>query len=273
MIVKALVENTSISEEYGSEHGLSLYIKTKKHNLLFDMGKSDLFLKNAQKMDVNISDVDLAFISHGHYDHGGGLKYFLETNNNAKVYTNKNAFEKHYSKRPTGITDIGLDTNLISNENIILVNDYLRIDDELELFSNITEKELFSLSNKTLLIKDGDDYKEDTFIHEQNLIINEDGKTLLLAGCAHNGIVNIVEKYKALKGNYPDIVIGGFHLFNPTTGKSEDPSLINAIGKRLKETGSLYYTCHCTGLTAFEQLREVLDTNVRYLATGSLVEI
>ena len=85
MIVKVLSENTTSSEKFESEHGLSLYIETGTHKVLFDTGSSDLFAKNAEKMGVDIASVDLAVISHGHYDHGGGLKTFLGINNRMKT--------------------------------------------------------------------------------------------------------------------------------------------------------------------------------------------
>jgi len=183
MIIKALTENTSVSEEYGSEHGLSLYIETKKHRILFDMGKSDLFLENAKKMGVNIADVDVAVISHGHSDHGGGLEAFLNENSKAGIYVHNRAFEGHYSMRTNRTTaDIGLDVSLMGNEQIVLTGDYLRIDDELELFSSIKGRELISLSNKVLLVENGDRLAEDSFAHEQNLIITEDGKIVLPGG-------------------------------------------------------------------------------------------
>ena len=78
MIIKTLVENTSISKDFGNEHGLSLYIETNALKILFDVGASELFLKNAEKLGVNITDVDFLVISHGHYDHGGGLKTFFK---------------------------------------------------------------------------------------------------------------------------------------------------------------------------------------------------
>lgn len=110
MIIKTLVENTSISEKLGGEHGLSLYIETKKHKLLFDTGASALFAENARKMKVDLSEVDLAVISHGHYDHGGGLKAFVNINSKAKIYLNQKSFEKYYSNRSNGEkVYIGLD--------------------------------------------------------------------------------------------------------------------------------------------------------------------
>lgn len=75
MIIKVLVENTAISEEYGKIHGLCLYIETEKHKILFDLGPDKLFLENAEKMGVKIEEIDTVVISHGHYDHGAGAVF------------------------------------------------------------------------------------------------------------------------------------------------------------------------------------------------------
>jgi len=274
MIIKTLVENETTSAQYRTEHGLSLYIETKKHKLLFDTGASDLFLDNARKMQVDIAGVDLVVISHGHYDHGGGLKTFLQENSRAKVYLHRRACEKHYAKRPSGLTfDIGISDELEHNSRVVLVDDYLRIDDELEIFSAVKGRELYSTANRALLMQDGNQLVEDSWDHEQNLIITEEGKLLLVAGCAHNGIVNIVKRMIEIKGRPADCVMGGFHLFNPTSNKSEDPHLIKAISAILLETGSQYYTGHCTGLIPYAQLKELMGDNIHYLATGRVVEI
>jgi 7,8-dihydropterin-6-yl-methyl-4-(beta-D-ribofuranosyl)aminobenzene 5'-phosphate synthase len=86
MLIKALVENTTITDDLGCEHGLSLYIETAKHIILFDVGASELFFQNAKKLGVNIADVDFLVISHGHYDHGGGLKAFLRENEKSRSF-------------------------------------------------------------------------------------------------------------------------------------------------------------------------------------------
>ena len=86
MIIKTLVENTSLSKDFGSEHGLSLYIETKDSKILFDVGASELFLENAKKLNVDISNVDYLIISHGHYDHGGGLRGFLCKNTKLRYF-------------------------------------------------------------------------------------------------------------------------------------------------------------------------------------------
>lgn len=137
MKIVTLAENTSVSEAFRSEHGLSLYIETETHKLLFDVGASSLFAENAEKLGVDLSEVDTLIISHGHYDHGGGLKTFMEINDKAAIYLNGQAFENHFSKRANGQAYIGLDQELFCNPRFIfLANDFV-IDDELCIFANV----------------------------------------------------------------------------------------------------------------------------------------
>jgi 7,8-dihydropterin-6-yl-methyl-4-(beta-D-ribofuranosyl)aminobenzene 5'-phosphate synthase len=274
MIVKTLVENTSLAEPLGAEHGLSLYIETLKHRILFDLGQGSLFLENALKMKVDIAEVDLVVISHGHFDHGGGLEAFLRANSRARIYLHKKAFDDHYAKLPDGsIIPIGLNKELMNNPRFIFVDDYLRIDEELELFSAVKGRELYSTANRSLLMQVREQIQEDTFEHEQNLIINECGKVLLLAGCAHNGIVNILNRMLEIRPAPADCVIGGFHLHNPPTNQSEDEELIKAIGQFLIQTGSQFYTGHCTGLEPYKILKDIMHEKIKYLATGGVVEL
>lgn len=274
MIVKVLSENTSISDELGSEHGLSLYIETGSDKILFDTGASGLFAENAEKLSVDLKKVDLAVLSHGHYDHGGGLKTFLGINSEAKVYLHKRAFEQHYANRPGGIKAyIGLDMSLLPNERFVFCGDSLQINDELELFSGVKAERLIPSGNTDLLLKVCEDYLLDDFAHEQNLIISKNGKTLLIAGCAHNGIVNIVDHFKAKKGRFPDYVIGGFHLYNRGNDQSEAPAVVDEIGKYLLTTGSKYYTCHCTGLLSYDRLKAVMGDKIDYLSTGAQLNL
>ena len=135
MIITPLVENLTARQDLGCEHGLSVHIKTAGHNILFDMGKSELFLENAEKLHVDIGQVEIAVVSHGHYDHGGGLPAFLEQNGTANVYLHRKAFEGHYANRPDGKTDvIGLNADLKEHRQIVLTGDSLQIVEGLELF-------------------------------------------------------------------------------------------------------------------------------------------
>lgn len=269
MIIKTLAENTSYDAQFETEHGLSLYIETSRHKLLFDVGASDLFAKNAVKMGIDLTAVDTVIISHGHADHGGGLRTFLDMNEKAKIYVNQNAFDEHYSNRPSGIADIGLDRQLLADDRFVFVGDRLKLDDELELFAGVKVKRFYPSGNETLLMKKGSELTQDDFSHEQNLIITDTGKTVLIAGCAHRGIVNIVEHFHALKNGYPDVVIGGFHLYNRSKKQQEDPETIGEIAEWLLKTQSDYYTCHCTGLAPYALLKEQMREKIGYLATGS----
>lgn len=89
--IYTLAENTAFNSKFASEHGLSLYIETDSHKILFDSGQTDVFIKNAALLGVDLSKIDIAILSHGHYDHGGGFERFLEINQTASIYINENA--------------------------------------------------------------------------------------------------------------------------------------------------------------------------------------
>lgn len=274
MIIKTLIENTAISDKVESEHGLSLYIQTNKHKILFDLGQSDLAFKNAKTLDVDITKIDTVIISHGHYDHGGGLNKFLKLNSLAKIYIHRKAFENHYSiKKNQIIKQIGLDKSLITNERLIFIDDYLKIDEELELFANVRQTFLPPVFNQNLLMDYNNKKVKDTFEHEQNLIITTNKSTVLFAGCAHNGIINIINKANEIKNNNINYVIGGFHLYNHNENKTEPKDRIEKLSLKLKEINCNYYTCHCTGVEAYKDIKTFIGDKIQYLATGSMIEI
>lgn len=273
MIIKTLVENTSISKDFGSEHGLSLYIETGIYKILFDAGASGLFLENAKKMGVDIANIDFLVISHGHYDHGGGLKTFLQENNTADVFIHPQAFGKFYAMRPNDKLEyIGLKEDLEQEIQVIFTADRFFINKEIQIYSNVTQKEPQPSSNKGLFIEEDGQTVNDVFEHEQNLIIEEDEKTLLITGCAHNGIINIIEHFHTLKERMPDYVIGGFHL-SGRSGGDENFETIDKIGKYLLDTKAKCYTCHCTGIEPYNRLKAIMGDNIEYLSTGSEIII
>ncbi len=270
MIIKMLIENESLSEAFKTENGLSLYIETKKHKLLFDCGAGPLFIDNAKTMDVDLKEVDSLILSHGHFDHGGGLSAFLKINDIAKVYLQPKSFDKYYSKRKDGDKAyIGLEQSLQGNDRFIFTEDEFVIDDELELFADISGAMFIPSGNRSLLKEENGIILADDFAHEQNLIIREADKYLLVAGCAHRGIVNIIESFRIKKGFMPDYIIGGFHLYNRSAGRCEDLDVVTAIGEYLLATNANCYTCHCTGTESYHMLKAVMGERINYLATGS----
>ncbi len=274
MRVTALVENTSLRKELGSEHGLSLYIETKRHKILFDSGATDLFAKNAEILGVDLSGADIAFLSHAHYDHGGGLKTFLRINDRAKIYAGQTAFSGYYANE----TDkpkryIGLDPALSDSGRFVFVSDRLKADEELELFSGVKCLRLNPTGNADILKADGNDLVRDDFAHEVNLVIRENEKTVMITGCAHCGIVNILEHLQREAGIVPDVVIGGFHLSNPARGGSERTEIVGEIAAFLLGRETRYYTCHCTGMESYNRLKAAMGDKIDYLSGGRTLEL
>lgn len=263
MKITVLMENTAASSEIHAEHGLSLYIETAGHKILFDAGQTDAFAGNAKKLGIDLEAVDIAVLSHGHYDHSGGFLRFLELNKKASVYMNKRAFESYYS----GTEEyIGLDQRLKGNERIVFTEDTLKIDEELELFS-CNDRERKYETNPFGLNKMTDDILvPDDFLHEQYLLIHEAGKRVLISGCSHKGILNIVEWFK------PDVLVGGFHFMKLDREGDGKEALLQAA-EILSQRQTVYYTGHCTGVEQYEFLKEKMGEKLHYISSGTYLEI
>lgn len=261
MKVTVLIENTTCDNNLKSQHGLSFYIEYNGLKILFDCGSNGLFLENAKKLGIDISAVDYLVISHGHFDHAGGLEHFLNANQKAKIVINQHAFGDYYFKVLFIKKYIGLDKALKDNERIIFTNQDVTLDNNVIVFTNITGDKHRSSESK-LLKKENGKFVPDDFKHEQCLIVSN----VLFAGCSHTGIVNIYERAKTVT----DInhIFGGFHLYNPVTGKMEDKLLIENIANEFKHENVKIYTGHCTGKNAFKVLKTILDDKVEEISTG-----
>lgn len=271
MRITSLIENTS-QGHLPVEHGLSLFVEMDKGlKIMFDMGQGKLFAQNAQELNLSIAEVDLAIVSHGHYDHGGGLHTFLNKNQKANVYVHRDAFLPHFSLRENGIRYIGLDENLRNNPRLVLCQDVMRIAPGLTLIGNVEGNMLPPAGNRLLY---GPTMKEqDMFQHEQSLIIEEGNHSVLFAGCAHRGIVNIIEKAKKVLGHAPTHVFGGFHLVKSGLTEEKETDFLKQLAAKLLQYDCTYYTMHCTGLPAYEQLKKLMKERIGYLACGDRVSI
>ena len=271
--IVVLLENTKESSKLKCKHGLSLHAETETHKILFDMGPNDLFLKNAEALGVDIADIDIAVISHGHIDHCGGLKYFLEKNRKAKIYIRPQAAEKHYVKVLGIPFYAGIDRSLLSQDRFVWTDDMHVIDNELILFSGVIGQFPLPKSDSNLYAKTDGKMVADDFCHEQNLMITSGNSRILLCGCAHTGIVNIVRRAEELIGSDLTAVIGGMHLYEPTKKRYESNKYIDGVADALSEIRSSYYTCHCTGEKAYERMKTCLSTRLTYLRTGAELRI
>ena len=272
-----LVENELGSSGCEAAHGLSFYVETKNHKLLFDTSPSEVVLRNAQKLGVDLTVIDTVILSHGHYDHSGGILAFVEINPQAKIYMQHNAGGEYYAfdGEDKGFRYIGIDKKILSLPQVQLLKGDTKIDDELQVFT--VDNRAFPLpsTNKRLRELCNGQYIQDDFKHEQNLLLTCEGKKILFCGCAHNGILNVMETLERKLGSdsLPDLVIGGFHLMKRTEFSQADTAEVTEIANRLKSYKAHFATCHCTGLLVFNQMKEIMGGQLSYVYSGDEVKI
>lgn len=257
MKITVLTENTS-SCGLPCEHGLSLYIETNGKRILFDAGQSDLFADNAKKLGVDLGAVDFAVLSHGHYDHSGGLKRFLTLNEHAPVYLSRYAFETHLNASGK---DIGVDPSLRDDPRLIFTDGACQLSDHITLRSADEIPDIIDFGSAGLSVTRGGKTLPDDFRHEQYLLIEENGKTILFSGCAHKGIINITEHFK------PDYLFGGFHFM-----KMPLDDILRGYAERLNQYETAYYTCHCTGEEQYVFIKPYMQ-KLHYISAGDVVEV
>lgn len=258
MRVVSLAENTASKSGFETEHGLSLYIETQNKKILFDMGQTALFSENAAKLGIDLSAVDFAVLSHGHYDHGGGLKKFLEINSTAPVYLSRYAFGQHYNGTEKYI---GLDVDLKTNERLVFVGDELEIQKGFTLYSCNQKEKKYDLGSFGLNMVENEKFVPDDFRHEQYLLIEENSERVLISGCSHKGIMDIAAWFM------PDCLIGGFHF-----SKLGCDETLRKYAEFLDNLGTEFYTCHCTGVPQYEFMKKYMK-NLNYIATGDKINI
>lgn len=260
MKIITLLENTTAREDLTSEHGLSLYIETKHQKILFDTGASNAFAENAKKLGVDLEEVDFAVLSHGHSDHGGGLKRFLELNSNAPVYLRPEAFGSYHNA--TGAY-IGIDPSLRNHPRLRPAEHIHSLGEGITLYSANDKERFVPLDSAGLTVLQGGAQQPDDFLHEQYLLIEEGGKRVLISGCSHKGILNIARWFQ------PDVLIGGFHYMRVD---AEDPMLISAANTLLQYP-TRYYTGHCTGQPQYDVMKEIMKDRLESLSTGLTIEL
>lgn len=266
MKLTVLTENTACHEGLTAVHGLSLLLETGGQSILLDTGPGDEFAENAKQLHVDLDTVSLCVISHGHNDHGGGIGRFLRENRHAPVYLAEGAFGQYFA----GNEDIGLDAALEQNPRIHITKPLEAVSEHVTLFSRVPGDRLVPKANAGLL----EGQQPDRFLHEQDMLIAEGDRLYLFGGCAHRGIVNILERAKEIAGRYPDVVVSGLHLAAGGTGKCmADEAYLDELSKYLLDTGAMFYTCHCTGPVALEALKARMGNRLEGISTGMILEL
>ena len=271
-----LIENTEGVDGCAFAHGLSFYIETALHKLLVDLGPSEETLDNALKLGIELKDADTVVLSHGHYDHAGGIIPFSAINNSARIYMQRTAVKDYYAD--DGIVPnaeryrfIGIDKRIAALPGTVLLDGDYKIDDELEIFTVKNRRHDIPFTNRRLLLKDGNGFTNDTFDHEQYLVIRSEGHEILVSGCAHIGILNIMDAYFEKYGSYPEMAISGFHLMKRTPYHKAQLKEIEEIAYKLKNYPTRFITCHCTGLEAYSVMKDIMGEKLGYVHSGEII--
>jgi 7,8-dihydropterin-6-yl-methyl-4-(beta-D-ribofuranosyl)aminobenzene 5'-phosphate synthase len=293
MEITTLIENTKRDEMLNEEFGLSLHISFEGKNILSDMGVSNKFIKNAQYLGIDLSQVDLAVISHAHFDHGGGMEHFFKINQKAKVYVREKADGDYYASAAAGLPFfiapvlnpilstyegftryIGLNKEIIERyrERIEMINSNREIENNIFILTEIERKYPLAGGNRFLLEKKEGKLNRDEFSHELIMVVKENDGLVVFVGCCHNGLLNMIGTVRKMFGDLPiKCIIGGFHLIfqpnkNRIAGKREDIEFI--ADELIKNNIEKIYTGHCTGLDAYDILSERLGERLQPLYTG-----
>ncbi len=277
MRILNLMENTEGAAGCVPAHGLSFYVETAGHELLLDLGPSEQTLRNAEILGVDLRSVDTVVLSHGHYDHSGGILPFAQLNDKAVIYMQDAAPGEYYADDGEAAAEryryIGIDPKIRTLPQVRLLQGDAVIGDGLELFTIRDRTHALPSANGRLLVKTPEGYRRDDFSHEHFLVIRENGRSVLLSGCAHNGILSIMDAYEKRYGTAPDLVVSGFHLMKKSEYSDAEIAEIRNIALELLRYPCRYVTCHCTGTVAFDVMKEILGERLQYVHCGEEVRV
>jgi 7,8-dihydropterin-6-yl-methyl-4-(beta-D-ribofuranosyl)aminobenzene 5'-phosphate synthase len=282
MRVTALVENNRLEdrEDLEPEFGLSMLVELGESKVLFDMGATSVYASNAARLDIDISEIDVAVVSHHHFDHGGGLEHFLENNQKATVYLREAPRAQRWFKAFAVLKrPIGLDLGVLERfeDRLEFVDERREIAPGAFLLTAIESRHFKPRGNRRLFIEHDGGFKRDPFDHELMMVVHEDDGMVVFTGCSHSGVLNMIETaQKQFSGTPIKAVIGGFHLIGLPfyNSMAASRSEVRAIGREILERiDGHVYTGHCTGEKAYRVLDGVMGERLKPFRTGTSVEL
>ena len=258
-----LVDNEAF-EGLVVEHGFAAWITVGAEHILYDTGAGAALRPNAASLGIDLSQADILVLSHGHYDHTGGIADFLAINPTAKLYAAPSASVSRYSCHPdTSPRMIGVNArNQVALQNLPgsrfhEVHTPLRLMDGIGLTGPIPRCCPFEDTGGPFFL-DALKQQTDMIEDDQALWFETTGGLVIALGCCHAGIVNTVDYIRKLSGiRQIRGIIGGLHLLNASSFRLE-----NTLRALQDWPLEFLIPCHCTGANAVSKLREVLGSEV-----------
>lgn len=276
MKITVLVENTvpkNLEKVLECEHGLSLHISVSEMQILLDAGMSEKFSDNAKKLGVELEKIQWCVLSHGHYDHAGGLEALFQQNKKTKAVAQKSAMHPYYSGNG-GMHPIGIPENVLRyKERFELVEGFAKLQDGIVVVPHNT-KHLEEIGARTKLYQEKDgELVPDDFCHEQSLVVDTDQGLVIFNSCSHGGVANIVREVKEACNQRPIYAyVGGLHMKGTVNGEEictfSEEELDELCDFILQEDILHIYTGHCVGLPGLEKMRKRLGDRIHSLTTG-----
>jgi 7,8-dihydropterin-6-yl-methyl-4-(beta-D-ribofuranosyl)aminobenzene 5'-phosphate synthase len=269
--VTTLVENTAGGRGRLAEHGLSFWIELGGRQVLFDAGQTAIVRRNAEQLGINLSSADAIILSHGHYDHVGGLAAVLEQVGSKRILTHPDALTGKYARNDDGSArDIGMPAHIrtVVREagNVVYTTEPTAVFDGLFVTGPIPRLVDFE-QNGGAFFSDPDCNNPDDLVDDQAAFIDTPRGIVVITGCAHAGIINTLEYVRSLVPTRPFCaVIGGMHLVNA------DEARVDQTVKGLHgfDIGHLY-PLHCTGFPATARLWSDFPGRVSTCPVGTRV--
>lgn len=269
MKISVLCDNQPSANHFACEHGLSLYIEVNGNRFLFDTGQGDCFLKNALAMGIDFAGIDYVVLSHGHYDHAGGLKRLMERFPHIRIVMHPLALKQRYSISSVMTKENGFPyKEMLSQWN----HQILKVDRQQELLPGVT---VFPLpfaapANPRLVEHDSQgQLVPDTFFDELFIVLKEGDRQVLLSGCTHHGIVHVLDYCRAqLSISSFSLVLGGLHLSG-----ADDADILNQINLCRVFDVSCWALNHCTGERAFNLWQTAYPGQVVTAKSGEVISL